>query len=155
MLFSLDFHFPASGSDLPMVYIQYCNCTMFLEGITVSVLHYVFCWHQTDLQSSFIIHGHRLSTSQPTKWPRGTDRMSERERDGRRCVLRGWIGTYLGEHLHRGEERDLSREGTVYNGHDYFTDPTSNYSATGSVLVFGARLRDFWQRAVTCADVYG
>lgn len=51
------------------------------NGIAVSMLYYAVCWHQTDLQSSFIIHGHRLSASRPTKWPRGPDREWEKNRE--------------------------------------------------------------------------
>lgn len=69
-------------ANLPMIW--YSNCTISLlwkTGITVSMLHYAFCWHQTDLQSSFIIHGHRLSDSQYTKWPRGPEREGERKKE--------------------------------------------------------------------------
>lgn len=49
------------------------------NGITVYMLYYAVCWHQTDLQSSFIIHGHRLSASRSTKWPRGPERKTEKK----------------------------------------------------------------------------
>lgn len=67
-------------ADLPMIWYSDCSmCLVQRAGIAVSMLYYAFCWHQTDLQSSFIIHGHRLSASQSTKWPRGPDREWERE----------------------------------------------------------------------------
>lgn len=50
--------------------------------MTVSMLYYAFCWHQTDLQSSFIIHGHRLSASQSTKW-QAVPSENKREEEGK------------------------------------------------------------------------
>lgn len=80
-------------ADLPMTWYSNCIvCLLWRTGITLSVLYYAFCWHQTDLQSSFIIHGLRLSASRSTKCRQDLTE-SERERKSQQNVPEGLTHT--------------------------------------------------------------